>query len=397
MENMDSQTKQGQSGSSEREVLTDGDVSRIAEAVTQGIKDAKPEETASKVMWLVVTILLSAAIASGVWGFMTRPSQNGTFRGNFAIGTMVSIEASPALNQEVRGTISGLELKGHDQPIWLTLPIALEQRDALARAFDSVYRQGNPIEASVIGPRKLNFTQPVSVIINVEKTGVVSINRLSGEGGTALIQLEAKDAQPGADVSNGPVLNVRVIPPAKEAGFRVEESGKELGVFSLQPGLIASNSMVTLQLRTYPHKKEYGEVVGLSFPGKEPDFQALFSEVPGNYEDTRILGEQNIQINDTPGGVLALGSVTQTLAGGERLQIKLVRPEEIKIIENRITLDALRQSSVKDAVRNDVVNLLPLRYTLWPDWAQQLWRWGAITMGTGIFLILLRKFKLWPS
>jgi len=51
-------------------------------AKTPASKDKTPLAT-----WVVVGILILGAVASGIWGFTTRPVQNGTFRANFNAGT----------------------------------------------------------------------------------------------------------------------------------------------------------------------------------------------------------------------------------------------------------------------------------------------------------------------
>jgi hypothetical protein len=379
---------------SERDRLSTGDVERVAEAVSKKLSKYKP---VAKGVWIFVGILCGVAIGTGVWGFTQRPPQNATFRGTLATGTVLTVTANPAVRHHVQGSVTYLKLAGHDESISLRLQMPSKEQTVLADALKPYVQPGVP--TTVLGTLELFFNQPTEIVITSDNTEQVSITKLSDEAGAATMQLTALAVNRDINTKFSPSLQVFVKPPQREgASFSVKVSDIDLErQFSLQPGSVNATAIVLMDVSTHPLDRRTGEIAVFSIPAGQPSMWASLSEVPDKIGDARTLGEQQLDIADTPDGVLAMGTVVHKLAAGEHLQISVDNHQSVQIRANRIVFDALGDANVTRAVRNNVANLLPVRFTLWADWAQQLWRWGAITTGAGALIALMRRFNLWPS
>ncbi len=381
-----------------RGILSERDVERIARAITKGIKQSKEQPSGRKptvyTVLGVVILLFVVAVAFGVWAFKDRPAQSANFRGDLGTNTTLTVAAGQGtLEQQFRETtVIALHLAGHDQPLDLYLPLAKDQQAALAAALGLEYQPGAPMAKD--GPDlKLSFSQPTKINIDVKNAGYTSLNRSALDDSNAYVQIGIR----ASSAETIPAVAVWVLPGPIAGTVQVEAAGKPIGEFTLQPGLIDPNATMALKLSTQPRGMELGEDLGLFFGAKEPEFQTLIKNIPQSGGSAVPPIAQSVEIKNAPGGILALGPSTKTMAAAETWRLSLSRPQEIKVLANKISFSTSQDECVTSLVNEANLELLPLRFSLWPAWAQEAWRWGAITLTAGNLMTLLRFFKIFPS
>ena len=124
------------------------------------------------------------------------------------------------------------------------------------------------------------------------------------------------------------------------------------------------------------------------------DGDASFATTCSGPED--LEGIQTMQVSGTPEGTLALGSTFRTLAEKDNLLLTFNRPQTVVIREGRVSVDSQEKICV-GALNNSRSELLPVRFSTWPSWAQELWRWMAISVTSATALGALRKYTGMPS
>jgi hypothetical protein len=401
MENKNSTSKSAESQEQSAGIISEGDVSRIARAISDGIKQSKIEKpNKAKQIKLIAVVVVLFIFAAGVtvWFFKDRPWQPANFQGPLDINTVLTVESAQRnLVQMFRETtITGLRLGGHDQPIELILPMNRDQQAALALAIETKYEAGSPIEKD--GPIfDFNFSQPTKVNIDVGKSGYISLKRSNSEGGKATVQVNIRTAQSGAGVGTGPTVGINIVPASTAGTVRIITSGKDIGEFKLQPGLYDEDATAVLKLRSYPQGKDIGELVGLNFDSPEPDFQTLIEAAPEVNGAIHAQIQESIEIKDSPDSNLKLGTSILKMNTGQSWRLSLSRPQEIKILANKITFNTANAACVTSLVDEGNAELLLLRYNLIPEWQKQVWQWGVFTLSAGTLMSVLRYFKIIPS
>lgn len=341
--------------------------------------------------WFVAVMLFVFSL-SGFAAFIIRPPEKGTFSARFGVDTSLQIREiqNECIQNVMIGNVSGVALpKPFGRPIDLILPMDPQEFEKLASALEIGCQQCNSIKASMI-KLELGFNQPLSVSIVGHGASAFSIIR--SEDGTAAVTVTASTAEAGAN--QHALLELKVT--GAQFYVTVKADGRKLGEFSLHPRSGMTNTLSLLPVVPWPHVQG---TIQLLYPSKEIDFEA------------EVCVKQ-IEVENTPEGILTLGPLVQKVGWGERLQLSMDRHLPVRVEKEKITLDARHcqnagtprlpgvlgeEPCITGAMHNDVVELLPPWFSLWYDWVRGIWQSVAVAFIYTAFIAILKHLKLWPS
>ncbi|MGE5263668.1 MAG: hypothetical protein ACM3S0_09820, partial [Acidobacteriota bacterium] len=362
------------------------------------------EKPSGRTPGLTFVILFFGLIAlSGVVGFVYRPPQKTTFNARFAPDTKLRFRElqdqcpvdggrdAPGL---IKGTVSRVDVYNpFVRPLDIVLPMDTKVFETLANGFPGVNcRQCSSVEVNN-STLRLDFGQPLTVFIDGKGVNEEHFDRLADGN----LEVRMYPASAHAQATQEAILQLRVINTG--ATMRMGVNGMDRGEFALYAG-----PQITKTIRLLPSPGSGAEgKVDLVYPGTQADKEIdLRAEICAKH----------MELEDTPQGILTLGPLVQKLGWGERLQLNMDRFDRMVLDDDRINLNARdcenagtpqtpwttsAKPCINSAVQNDVVELLPLWFTLWPDWAHGLWSTFAIGTGSATFLQFLKRLGLWPS
>lgn len=272
---------------------------------------------------LILPLLLFAlVIPLGFIGFNLRPPQKATFNARFDTGTILDIQEIEdhcrglSVN-EIGGQARGIVLAKHfGRPIELRLPMESKEFETLAKDLGSACQQCTFVEVEENSLLELDFQNPPYVSINAP--GADDLTFTSSVVPTDTVLVDAKEVTAGN--SQGPILQM-TLTGESQMSMRV---GGNIREYSL-----GSGGMRTISLRPYTQTNEVEGVAQLLQTGNEPE--------NGFHAD--VCAKQ-IQVEDTPEGVLALGPDVNKLGWGERLQLNFDRSVPVDLRNEIVKLNA---------------------------------------------------------
>lgn len=372
-------------------------------------EEAQPNQPSEKAPGrtpgLPFVILFFILLASlGLAGFLIRPPQKTTFNAKFAPDTKLRFrelqdkcptDGGGIQSGLISGMVSGVIVYNpFGRPLDILVPMETQQFDALAHRLGSAdCRQCSSVEVKNYVSLQFDFAHPLKVLIDGKGVGEDHLDR-KADGNVEIGMYPASNTTQAGEEA---ILQLRM--PLGDIPMTITVPFGALGEFALSPN---RQSVKTIRLLPGPGSSVEGKV-DLLYPGTQPDKEIdLHAEICA----------KRMELEDTPQGILTLGPLVQKVGWGERLHLNMDRFDRMVVDDDRINLNARdcenagypqppwpasARTCINSAVQNDVVELVPLWFTLWPDWAHGLWSTFAIGTGSATFLQLLKRLRLWPT
>lgn len=392
--------------------LTDPEINAISDAVSRGVTDGLRELRGSRrtrrwpvvVAWAFVALVLVVAVTLGVVGFWFRPPQRAALSAELEPGTRLVVEASSSVLDASIARAGGIRLlQGAGTRAELVVALGEEGCHAVADWYEVQCEPGRRIDVSnqSIG---VAFASPASIALTVDhgtqpadhgthKLAVQVGQRSTGDefapvSLTVTTEPEAVDA-----------FVARVIPGEVQLTFELLVGADEGARWKEREPIAATSSRdVTTTITLTTRKSSFTDT---------PAAASITLRDPADLQ-LRMMAE-SLRVQDSPDVVLATGPNTASLGRGESIEMDFDSPTSVRMTTERISMNTREcpdagspwaggeHPCVTTSIRNDVVETLPIWFSLWPTWAQQLLTGVLVGLGLPAAIAGLKRAQFWLS